>query len=376
MKDHTCHILLAEDDAIVREITQAMLLSFGYAVTAVANGAEASVALRNIKVDLILSDVRMPVCDGFEFLQEIRKNPAYSRIPFIIVSAKADSTEVRMGMSLGADDYVTKPYEPADLQEAITVRLNHAKRINELIEHNQRFLVRTLPHELRTPLTGLMGYADMMCLTAEAGQTLSVEELADYGQMLRLSGERLLNIVQNFALWNDLDRIGQDQRNGKVLPVIEHAVNPAGLSSVARESAAKYSRLPDLMIDCNIEAVIEIVMGDFLPVVRGLIDNAFKYSLPGDRVRISTRAESGMFYLSVKDKGWGMTAEQIAKIGLMRQFDRDKFEQQGMGLGLAIAALFAQLSGGKLELQRDAESKGLTVIMSLPRAKTSSRSDG
>ena len=94
----------------MRTIAEGILSSFGFAVTAVSDGSEALAALDAARPDVILSDIRMPVIDGFQLLQRIRSDPISSNIPFIIVSAKAERADVRMGMSLGADDYVIKPY--------------------------------------------------------------------------------------------------------------------------------------------------------------------------------------------------------------------------------------------------------------------------
>src|ERR1035438_7501386 len=109
MSEAPIRVMLVEDEPDVRTVAEGILCSFGYAVTAVANGAEALEAMEVAQPDLILSDIRMPIIDGFQLLQKIRADPVWHQTPFIILSAKAESADLRMGMSLGADDYVTKP---------------------------------------------------------------------------------------------------------------------------------------------------------------------------------------------------------------------------------------------------------------------------
>lgn len=360
------HILLVEDESTVRAVAEAMLDSFGYTVTALTNGAEALAALAKERVDLILSDVRMPVVDGFELLQEVRGNPAWYQIPFIVVSAKADGADLRMGMSLGADDYVTKPYQPADMEKAIGVRLIRSRRLAQAMEHQQRFLIRTLPHELRTPLTGVIGCADLMVDLAAGGQTLSVSELADYGHILQQSGARMFRIVESFLFWARLESARETRRGLAGTPPVEESTTAGRLSQVAERVATELHRRQDLVVNCLEDAIVKVVTPGFEFVARHLIENAFKYSIPGTIVRVATHVEGDSVRFSVADEGRGMTAEQITRTGLFRQFEREKFEQQGMGMGLMLAMSFARLSGGSLDLQPGDRNKGLTVTLKLP----------
>lgn len=364
--DHPPRILLVEDEPTVRTIAEALLDSFGYKVTAVVNGAEALAALAKQQVDLILSDVRMPVVDGFELLQKVRANPAWYQIPFIVVSAKAESADLRMGMSLGADDYVTKPYLPAEMEKAIAVRLKRSRSLSQAMEHQQRFLTRTLPHELRTPLTGVIGCADLMADLAADGQTLSADELADYARIIQQSGERMLRIVENFLFWARLESAQATRRGLGDTPQVEELITVAGCANVAETVATQFHRRHDLAASCPEDMVVKVITRGFEFVARHLIENAFKYSIPGDIVRVATKLEGNSVRFSVTDEGRGMTPEQITQAGLFRQFSREKFEQQGMGMGLMLAMDFARLSGGSLALQPGIQDKGLVVTLNLP----------
>jgi CheY-like chemotaxis protein len=123
----SARVLFAEDDDLVRDIAAETLRYAGYEVIAVADGDEALALLPHFRPDLILSDVRMPRLDGLQLLQAIRRDPELGTIPFILISAKAEVADQRLGMSLGADDYVTKPYDPRDLLQAIEARLRRRR---------------------------------------------------------------------------------------------------------------------------------------------------------------------------------------------------------------------------------------------------------
>jgi len=109
-------ILIIEDDEIIREST-AELLGFvdDYTVVTAENGREGvKKALKEIP-DIIICDVMMPLMDGYDVLENLSKNPKTQFIPFIFLSAKTERGDVRKGMNLGADDYITKPFTEENL---------------------------------------------------------------------------------------------------------------------------------------------------------------------------------------------------------------------------------------------------------------------
>src|SRR5690348_9966860 len=120
-------ILVIEDNAEIRENTAEIMELANYKVFTAENGREGiEIALRE-KPDLILCDVVMPGLDGFGVLHLVHKNPVIRNTPFIFMSAKAERAEMRKGMELGADDYITKPFEKTELLQAIECRLKRAE---------------------------------------------------------------------------------------------------------------------------------------------------------------------------------------------------------------------------------------------------------
>jgi CRP-like cAMP-binding protein/CheY-like chemotaxis protein len=121
MSQHT--ILVIEDQDDVRENIVELLELSHYKVFSAPNGkAGVKMALETIP-DLILCDIMMPEMDGYEVLYLVMKNPATSGLPFIFLTAKAEKEDFRKGMNMGADDYITKPYEEMELLRAIERRL-------------------------------------------------------------------------------------------------------------------------------------------------------------------------------------------------------------------------------------------------------------
>ena len=102
------HVLLVEDDPSIREITALGLSAAGFRVTACGDGREGLARQRADGFDLVLLDVMLPSLDGFEVCREIRKQ---SRVPIVMLTARADTVDVVVGLESGADDYVAKPFE-------------------------------------------------------------------------------------------------------------------------------------------------------------------------------------------------------------------------------------------------------------------------
>jgi CRP-like cAMP-binding protein len=117
-------ILLIEDNTEVRENTSEILTLAHYEVVTASNGKAGVEMAQNEKPDLIICDIMMPELDGYGVLHILSKRPETARIPFIFLTAKTEKTDIRKGMTLGADDYLTKPFDDTDLLNAIETRLN------------------------------------------------------------------------------------------------------------------------------------------------------------------------------------------------------------------------------------------------------------
>lgn len=116
-------ILLIEDDVTVRENTGELLELSDYEVITASNGKLGVEKARNYSPDIIICDIMMPELDGYGVLEELAGNIETANIPFIFLSAKTEQKDIRKGMNLGADDYLTKPFEEEDLLSAIESRL-------------------------------------------------------------------------------------------------------------------------------------------------------------------------------------------------------------------------------------------------------------
>ncbi len=134
------HILLIEDDKIVRENTAEILGFANYRVTTASDGKIGIEKAINEKPDLIICDIMMPNLDGYGVYQILSKNKNFNCIPFIFLSARTNPTEIRKGMGLGADDYITKPFEESELLSAISTRLKKSSLFEKHFSENNEII--------------------------------------------------------------------------------------------------------------------------------------------------------------------------------------------------------------------------------------------
>jgi DNA-binding NarL/FixJ family response regulator len=126
-------ILVVDDDKILRAVLQHTLEQEGYQVTIVSSGANAIKSFENDTPDIVISDVSMPEMDGFEFCRRLRSRPSGQLVPFIFLSARGDLEDRIQGHSIGADDYLTKPFEIKELLAKIEALIEKSRRIHSEI---------------------------------------------------------------------------------------------------------------------------------------------------------------------------------------------------------------------------------------------------
>jgi DNA-binding NarL/FixJ family response regulator len=138
-------ILVVDDDRILRDVLQHSLEQQGYQVKTVNSGTDALTAFNQDVPDIIVSDVSMPEMDGFEFCRQLRSQPSGKLIPFIFLSAKSDLDDRIQGHSIGADDYLTKPFEMKELLAKIEALIERSRRVHAEIVHLIEQLINSRP---------------------------------------------------------------------------------------------------------------------------------------------------------------------------------------------------------------------------------------
>jgi two-component system response regulator MtrA len=119
-------ILVADDDVDIRELVEFKLSTLGHDVVAVADGAAAIDACQSERPDLAVLDVMMPGVSGLDAIRTIRADPGLSDLPVILLTARAQESDVETGFDSGADDYITKPFSPRELASRVEALLSRS----------------------------------------------------------------------------------------------------------------------------------------------------------------------------------------------------------------------------------------------------------
>jgi DNA-binding response OmpR family regulator len=124
-------VLVVEDDPVILHLLEVSFDMEGWAVITASNGQEALDAVRARRPDVVVADVMMPVLTGLDFVKQLRADTAIARTSVVLLSAKAQTGDVRAGLASGADDYVTKPFEPIALVDRVTRLLERRAGAND-----------------------------------------------------------------------------------------------------------------------------------------------------------------------------------------------------------------------------------------------------
>lgn len=181
-------ILVVEDSAIQAELLRREMVGKGLAVRLARDGAEGLAALRAQRADLVISDVTMPVMDGYAMCQAIKGDPALRDVPVILLTALSDVTDVIRGLSAGADAYITKPFDPARLAERARHLLDHPPAAPPAGEDSP--LTLELAGERHAVTAGRAQILDLLVSTYE-NAVLQNRELHRMQEALRALNEQL-----------------------------------------------------------------------------------------------------------------------------------------------------------------------------------------
>lgn len=371
-------ILVVDDQPENFDTIEALLHDQDYQLYYASSGQEAIDSLDIFQPDLILLDVMMPGLNGIEVCRKIKALPQWQTVPIVMVTALTSKEDLDQCIQAGADDFISKPVNRIELRARVHSMLrikqqyDNIKMLSKLQENTidllqtnltelRGNLASSLPHELNTPLNGLFG---VIGLLLEDYEEMSLEEVHEMLILAKKSALRLDRLTHRFLNYVQLEFIPEThqielerQRKNKISTLFI-------LENTAKKCAEAAERITDLIFDIE-DLEITMLTKDFQSILEELLENAFKFSQPGTPVEVKSYERDDRLHLLISDRGKGMTAEQMDKIGAFMQFDRKYYEQQGLGLGLAIVKKIVETYTGKL-LVSSVWRQGTTVEIQLP----------
>lgn len=358
-------VLVVDDDHQTRSLLSDALQCEGYDPIVAADGVSGLQLAEENAPDLIISDINMPGFDGIRMLERIRQIPSIKTVPVIFLTGEGDTSSLRTGMLTGAEDYLVKPVSVADLLSSVKVQLR--KRAALVEQHNttlsllRRSILYALPHELRTPLHAISGYAQLLVM--DQGMS-SPEDIIQSAQSIVAASERLGRLFENYLVFAQLELIYSSQK--ELEAARNHLVRDCAaiIEAAAIKCARSHGRTNDLQLDlCHL--ALRISEPNLAKIISELVDNALKFSQPGQPVIVRSIRDHDLLKIFVIDQGRGMTPEDIALVGMYLQFGRELYEQQGLGLGFTIAKRLVELHSGVLKVESQV-GRGTTVAIRFP----------
>lgn len=351
-------ILCVDDEPKNLELLEAVLGPCGYMLEFARNGEEALACLAAGLPDLVLLDIMMPGLSGLEVLEKIRAEKKTAALPVIMVTSLRETEHKVRALEAGADDFLSKPYEKAELIARIRTNLRaHALRqdlaaLNKTLES----FSYTVAHDLRNPLSAIQSYADL--LKAETKDILDSQAKEDLEDIVQ-GARRMDQLIKDLLNYSKLGRQEVSLAAANMDQLAGAALAEAKLLAAGREIEFKVLPLPPATADPSL----------IRHVWCNLINNAVKYSGKTERavIEIGSRGNNGDLVYYVRDNGAGFDMAYVGKLfgAFQRLHRRDQFE--GSGIGLSIAAGIIKKHGGTVAAFSEGEGKGAEFSFSLPK---------
>jgi len=337
-------LLVVDDQEQNLRILGTILTMMGYDLVPALDGKQALQRLAARIPDLILLDIILPDIDGVALCRKIKENPAWAEIPIIFVSASDDKNLVVQALETGGVDYVTKPYNKAELISRVRAHLALKESRDALknIAEDKDVLLGMLAHDFKSHLSGVMMSARMLSTRetnlSDRSGTL-IKEIAQ-------SSERMLEFVQRFLA---------NQEAAASAALKPHPIDVVAVARQVLRQHQDQAALKNIRLHCTLPEQAVPALGDaaaLRQILDNLLSNSVKFIHPAGEITLDIQATPSQIFITVADNGPGFTEDDRAH--LYQRYRRLSATSTGSepssGLGLSIARALAKKMNGSLEL--------------------------
>ncbi len=385
MKNTIPHILIVDDIGENLQVLGNILSKEGFDTSFALNGKLALSVIEETLPDLILLDIAMPVMDGFEVCRILKSSERTREIPIIFLTAKTEVDNMVHGFSLGADDYVTKPFNTLELLARVKAHIELKKSKDTILEQNKELsnLVNQLSksneelnklnaskdkyfsiiaHDLKGPVGNLNSFLNFM---TDQSDKISKEEFQKDLILLQSSSKKIKDLLENLLTWSRSQR-GDIQYNPDNFD-LQRLIQSNMLLFESSVNNKKISLLNK--VQSGIAGYFDYEM--IKTVFRNLISNAIKYTNTNGSITISSREVDTFIEITIEDTGTGMNysmSQNLFRIDV-KHFSTDGTNgEKGTGLGLILCKEFIDKHGGKIWVESE-EGKGSKFKFTIPKSK-------
>lgn len=363
-------ILIVDDVVANVRIMFDLLNEHGFEVLIAEDGESALQITQINSPDLILLDIMMPGINGFETCRRLKASEKTCDIPIIFMTALADMQDKVQGFSLGAVDYVTKPFYSEEVLARINTHLTLRNLQKTLQAQNEQLKLLNLEkdeflgiaaHDLKNPLSSIQTLASMI---ANDIDIMPKEKQLDYLNLIQISSERMFELIKALL---DVNAIESGQIVIKLSPMSLLNLADQAVQSYQPRAVKKNISL-HLQIMPNLQDQVLAHEGTLRQILDNLISNAIKYSHTGQlvTVRLHTTGNNTV-RCAIQDEGPGLSPEDQER--LFNKFTRLKPRptagESSTGLGLYIVKRLVETMQGKVWCESEL-GEGSTFIIEMP----------
>jgi two-component system, sensor histidine kinase and response regulator len=349
-------ILIVDDVQKNIQYIGSILAEKGYGLLIATDGVMALNTIEKRKPDLILLDINMPKMDGFETISKLKQSPIYSDIPVIFLTARNQMDDLVKAFELGAVDYISKPFQPAELLARVRTHLELKAKEKVLEEKSEtiRELLRMLLHDISNPLTGLKGVIDI-CMEDPS----FFEESKD---LLNASLSGCFDIIRSVREMYSLE-------DGKKILEIK---------SVDLENVLKRVLLilHNVLKEKNIKVTCKLAKNSIFladeasfsnSVFSNLLTNAIKFSNPNSEIIIESQKIDKVIIISIQDYGIGIPPRILENLfNFQAPTSRlGTMGEKGTGYGMPLVKKLIEAYGGKIAIESYEDGRGTKVFVTL-----------
>jgi two-component system sensor histidine kinase/response regulator len=343
-------ILLIDDEPNLLLALGDYLELAGYEIRSASSGKEGLKTLLDWQPDLIICDIMMPDMDGFEVRRTLEEDPRYRNTPFIFLTAKAQLDDRLQGLRSGADDYVIKPFEAAELEARVEALLRRHRRSQTVAEREvdvlKQNILAAVTHELRTPVAVVRGTLELALEDAFGGDP---EQQRIFLSRALANTRGLQRLIDDLLLMASIDAgdLGLFLETVPVAGLLRYCQKNVWRSEAADALVVELPNPPTLTL-CVDQRYIRIV-------VSHLVDNALKFSPPGSPVQVRAEVRDNGVAITVIDQGVGVATADLERIfERFHQTDMSSTRAyEGLGCGLYLVRALVEAHGGYVEVESE-----------------------